>query len=89
MFLYIVLVRHHIFYEECKQLAVLNMFSFKTIVNFFEIIAFDNRRTHTNRVFPAGLCPVIFRCHKISWFGRHLGLAGCVAHMASISCKIF
>ena len=38
--------------------------------------------------FPR-VCPAIFLCHKILWFGRHLGLAGCVAHMASISCEIF
>ena len=54
-----------------------------------EVIAFDDRRTHTNWVIPMGLCPAIFRCHKISWFRRHLGLARCVAHTASISCKIF
>ena len=54
-----------------------------------QFIAFDDRRTHTNQVISAGLCPAIFRCHKISWFGRHLELAGCVAHMASMSCEIF
>ena len=64
----------------------------KTDFSLFEllgIVAFDDRRTHTNRGIPAGLCPVIFLCHKISWFRRHLGLAGCVAHMASISCESF
>lgn len=59
------------------------------VLRKFHVIAFDDRRTHTNRFIPAGLCPAILLCHKISWFRRHLGLAVCVAHMASISCEIF
>ena len=65
---------------------------------FILFIAFDEGE---RIVFPGDLkCPAVIdrgRCHMISGFGRHLGvagclpgwLAGCVAKMTSISCETF